>query len=52
MRTFRVGLVRRQMLKFYRVEDHALVSNFDREIYGKKEFIDVDRIIGNSRQQI
>ena len=52
VKTFRIGLNRASLLKFYRIEDELIVSNFNRQILSNKIFAAVNQLIGESRQQI
>lgn len=55
LKVFRVGLNRVNMLKFYRIEDNLIISNYTRKVYKNdkdKNYGNINEIIKEARPQI
>ena len=52
LRVFRAGLSSASLLKFNRIEEGAIISNFNRKVYLDKSLQAVSQLVRESRKQI
>ena len=52
LRTFRIGMNKYHLIKYYRVQDEYFVSNFTKKIYNTKTLDSLNELLNEAKMQI